>query len=105
MGGNGKRPALGRVFSDARAEDHDAGQADDAAHGMNDAGAGEVDGPVAEAPVHAHLGQPSAAPNPMGVDAERQRDPKSVQAEVFPTPSFGHRAGGDGGRNVHEAPS
>ena len=76
-----------------------AGQADDAAHGMHDAGAGEVDGAVAEAPVHAGLGQPAAAPHPVGVDAVGQRDPQAVEAEVLPRPALGHGAGRESWRS------
>ena len=90
MTGHRQRRAVFGVFSQPRAEDHDARQSDDAAHGVNDAGTGEIDRSVPQFPVDAHLSQPAAAPNPIGINAVGQRHPKSVEAEVLPSPTFGH---------------
>ena len=68
---------------------------------MDNPRAGEVNHAVPEAPIRPGLGQPPAAPNPVGVNREWQRHPKSVQAEALPTPTFRHRADGDVRRSGH----
>ena len=55
-----------------------------------------------QTPVDATLGQPAAAPDPIGVEAIRQRDPQAVEAETLPGPALGHGAGGDRRGGVHE---
>ena len=58
--------------------------------------------PWPKLPVRARLGQPAAAPDPVGEQAVGQGHPEPVEAEVLPAPAFGHGPGGDRGRGVHE---
>src|SRR5260370_41608394 len=101
MGGDRLWLAL-EVLPEARSDDDRASQGDEASHPMHDAGAGEVDRAMAEVPVDAALSQPASAPDPVRVDAIRQRNPQAEEYEVLPRPAFRHRARGDGGRGVHE---
>ena len=57
------------VFADAWPKHNTAGQGDDSSHGVHHARAGEIDGSVSQFPVLAGLGQPAAAPHPIGIDA------------------------------------
>ena len=63
VAGNRLRLAVD-VLADARTDDDAAGQGDDAAHRVHDAGAGEVDRTVAQAPVDAQLEPASRRPRP-----------------------------------------
>ena len=63
------------VLADPRPETYSAGQADNSAHGMHHARAGEIDRPVSQAPVLAGLGKPAAPPHPICIDAVGQRHP------------------------------
>ena len=90
-------------LAEARAEHQRAGQRRDTAHGVHDAGAGEVH--VAEPEVHAvaELAQPAATPRP-GAE-QRVVDGAAEQAptdERLPLPPLGHGAGRDRGGGVHE---
>ena len=61
----------GLVLADARAEHLGADERRHAAHHVHHGAAREVDVPVPEAEVVPELGQPAAAPDPVGVDADR----------------------------------
>ena len=103
VAGQRTRLAVLAELADARTEHDGAGQRGDAADGVHDARAGEVD--VAVAPAHrvAQLGQPAAAPGP-GAE-QRVVDGPAEQApdhEALPLPPLGHGAGRDGGHGVHE---
>ena len=76
----GQRPGLAvrAVLADAGTEHDGAGQRGHAAHGVHDAGAGEVDVAEAEVEVVAELAQPAAAPGPRA--EERVVDGAAEQA-------------------------
>ena len=91
------------VLADARSEHERTGEGGDAAHGVHDAGAGEVD--VAEAGVDAlaEAGQPAAAPRPRAEQRVVDRAAEQAPAdERLPLPPLGHGARRDGGGGVHE---
>ena len=90
-------------LADARTEHERAGQSGDAAHGVHDAGAGEVD--VADAQVSRvpQLVEPAAAPCPGAeqrvVEATAEEAPHH---EALPLPPLGHGPRRDGRGGVHE---
>src|ERR1051325_12028584 len=70
---------------------------------MDDAGAGVVDGAVAEAEAIAELREPAAAPHPSAEDRiDEGADQHRENTEALEVPSLGTRAGDDGRRRVHE---
>ena len=70
-------------LADARSDDDRAGEADEAAHRVHDARAGEVDRAVTEAPVEPGLREPAAAPDPVREEAVGQRDPEREERKFF----------------------
>ena len=72
------------------------------AHRVHDSGAGEVDSTVTKTPVDTALGEPTTAPNPVGIETVRQRDPEAVQTEVLPRPTFRHGTGRNRRGGIHE---
>ena len=91
------------VLADAGTEHDGTGEAGDAADGVHDAGAGEVDVAGTEAHGVPGLGEPAAAPGPGPED--RVVDGAAEQAppdEGVPLPPLGHGPGGDRGHGVHE---
>src|SRR5262249_42231174 len=97
---NSARLAIGSIFADACSDNDGAGEPDETSHRMDDTGAGEVNGPMTEVPVLSHLGEPAAAPNPVGINAIRQGDPEPVKTEVLPRPALGHGTRWNRGRRI-----
>ena len=97
------RPAVLSILADAGTEHDRTRERGHASHRVHDAGAGEVDVAVAEVRARAELGEPTAAPGPRAeqrvVDRAAEEAPRD---EVVPLPAFGHRAGRDRRRRVHE---
>ena len=85
--GHSLGPALRVVLADARADDHRARQRDNAAHRVHDARTGEVDRAVAKAPIDTALSEPTAAPDPVGIEAIGQAQPISRKEQNSSTPS------------------
>ena len=90
-------------LADPGAEHDRSGERGEAADHVHHAGAGEVDGAVAEADVAAESAEPAAAPDPVAEDGVDDRsDEECVDDEGRELPALGHRAGRDGRRGVHE---
>ena len=81
------RLAVGVELADAWSEDERAGERGDAADGVHDAGAGEVDVAGTEAHRVPGLRQPATAPRPRartaGSRARRRRSPRSTKLPHF----------------------
>ena len=103
VGSEESRLAVLAELADPCAQHLGPGQRGDAAHGVDDAGAGEVDVAVAQAEVVPELGEPAAAPRPgteqRVVDGAAEETPDDEALEL---PALGHGPGGDGGGGVHE---
>src|SRR5215813_3256061 len=93
---------MGIVFSDAWADDHSTRESDDATHRVNHTRASEVHRSMTQAPVNPSLREPTAPPDPVRVQAVRQRNPEAVKNEILPRPPLSHRTRGDRRRGVHE---
>ena len=103
VAGERARLAVGAVLADAWPEHERAGERGDAADGVHDTGAGEVDVAGTEAHRVPGLRQPAATPRPGGeqrvVEGAAEEAPDD---EAAPLPPLGHRPRGDRGHGVHE---
>jgi hypothetical protein len=90
------------IFAYSRSHTDAAGQGHHAAHAVNDARTGKIDGAVTEVPVHSTLGEPTATPHPRGENAIDGGRHGCVQTEVAPTPPFRHSPCGDRDGGLHE---
>ena len=100
-----QRPGLAVLaeLADASAEHDGTGQGGEAAHGVDDAGTGEVDVAEAEADAVTELGQPAAAPGQAGEQRVVERAAEQTpHDEALPLPPLRHRPRRDRGRGVHE---
>ena len=89
-------------FANARPDDHRSRQRDNAAHRVNNTRTGEIDRSMTKTPIQATLRQPTTTPDPIAIEAIRQRNPQTEQAEILPGPAFGHRTGGNRCGGIHK---
>src|SRR5262249_61640890 len=71
-------PPLSVILPDPGAYDYSASKPDKATHPVHDTRTCEVDCPMPQTPVDTALGQPATAPEPVGVETIRQRDPQAI---------------------------
>src|SRR4030095_1486505 len=96
------RPPISAILADTWADDHSTSERDNATHRVHDSRPCKVDCPMPQAPVDAALGEPTAAPDPVGVETIRQCDPQAKEAEILPGPTLGHRSSRDRRSGVHK---
>ena len=100
---HGVRRTVAVVLADARTHDESQSQRGDATHRVHHAGSGKVGIAGAQSVIGAQLGEPSAAPRPVGehgISDRAQENGRDAEGDILP--AFGRGAGHDGQRGVHE---